>query len=183
MERNLDDILKDFATDLLNIIIFQLEQPYISASGKRFKGLDKRSTMRNSITAVIDSTPSIKIDAPDYFIYFDKGRKPFTKKIPIRAILKWIRTKRIKARDSRGRFTSITTNQLAYMIQNSIYNIGIRPRNVIKKTLQQIDKLYKNNVEKGVKELIDNLFINFNDNVIKTNNALFNVKPQRIKPK
>lgn len=180
---NLDEIVKDFATDLLNVILFQLEQPYISASGKRFKGLDKTSTLYNSVQVSYDSTPTIKIESLDYLKYLDGGRRAGSRKIPVQIILKWIKRKKIRPRNAKGQFKSMTLNQLAHVIQRSIFRIGIRPRNILKKSFQQIDELYKNNVESGIQEIIDSLFININDEVGKTSAAIFKVKPNKIKAK
>jgi len=180
---NVDDIIKNFATDLLNVILFQLEQPYTSASGKRFKGLNNSSALYNSMIVTYDSTPTIKIESLDYLKYLDGGRRAGARKIPVQVILKWIKRKKIRPRNAKGQFKSMTLNQLAFVIQRSIYNIGIRPRNILKKSFQEIDKLYKDNVESGIQEIIDSLFININDEVGKTSAAIFKVKPNKIKAK
>jgi hypothetical protein len=180
---NVDDIIKNFATDLLNVILFQLEQPYTSQSGKRFKGLDKSSALYNSMMVVYDSTPTIKVESLDYLKYLDGGRRAGARKIPVQIILRWIKKKKIRPRNAKGQFKSMTLNQLAFVIQRSIFNIGIRPRNILKKSFQQIDELYKNNVESGIQEIIDSLFININDEVGKTSAAIFKVKPNTIKAK
>jgi hypothetical protein len=180
---NVDDIIKNFATDLLNVILFQLEQPYTSQSGKRFKGLNNSSALYNSMMVTYDSTPTIKIESLDYLKYLDGGRRAGARKIPVQIILKWIKRKKIRPRNARGQFKSMTLNQLAFVIQRSIFNIGIRPRNILKKSFQEIDKLYKNNVESGIQEIIDSLFININDEVGKTSAAIFKVKPNKIKAK
>jgi hypothetical protein len=180
---NVDEIIKNFATDLLNVILVQLQQPYTSASGKRFKGLDNSSNLYNSMMVVYDSTPTIKVEGLDYLKYFDAGRRAGARKIPVQVILKWIKRKKIRPRNAKGQFKSMTLNQLAFVIQRSIYNIGIRPRNVIKRSFEQIDKLYKDNVESGIQEIIDQLFININDEVGKTSSAIFKIKPNTIKAK
>ena len=180
---NVDEVIKNFATDLLNVILFQLEQPYTSASGKRFKGLNNSSALYNSMMVVYDSTPTIKIESLDYLKYLDGGRRAGARKIPVQVILKWIKRKKIRPRNAKGQFKSMTLNQLAFVIQRSIYNIGIRPRNILKKSFQEIDKLYKDNVESGIQEIIDSLFININDEVGKTSATIFKVKPNKIKAK
>jgi hypothetical protein len=180
---NLDEIVKNFATDLLNVILIQLQKPYTSQSGKRFKGLDKNSTLYNSVQVSYDATPTIKIESLDYLKFLDSGRRAGARKIPVQIILKWIKKKGIRPRDSRGRFKSMTLNQLAFVIQRSIYRIGIRPRNIYKNAFAQIDELYKNDVESGIQEIIDQLFININDEVGKTSAAIFKITPKTIKAK
>jgi hypothetical protein len=179
---NLDDIIKQFATDFLNTFLFHLQQPYITASGRKFQGLKKaNSNLLNSATVVVDSTPTIKLEVEDYFKYFDAGRKPFSRKIPVSIILRWIKNKRIRPRDTKGRFKRMSINDLAYAIQQSIFNIGIRPRNIIQKTLRDIDKLYRDNLEPEIGLLIDNLFEQFNLTTVRDSKVTFNIKPKRIK--
>lgn len=63
--------------------------------------------------------------ANNYFQNVNYGRRPMVKKIPIEALLKWIRKKNIRPREGH------TINSMAYVIQNSIYKSGIRARKFI----------------------------------------------------
>jgi hypothetical protein len=180
---NVDDIIKQFATDLLNIILIQLEKPYTSESGKRFKGLDNKSNLYNSVQVSYTSFPEIKVESLDYLKYLDRGRRAGARKIPVQIILKWIKRKKIRPRNAKGQFKSMTLNQLAYVIQRSIFRIGIRPRNILNNAFKQIDELYKNDVESGIQEIIDQLFTNINDEVVKTSSAIFKITPKTIKAK
>jgi hypothetical protein len=88
---------------------------------------------------------ALSVYAKDYAVWLDSGRKPFAKKVPIRAIIQFIKNRGLKLRDRKtGRFAGkritiksrnggpdIQTNQLAFMIQNSIYKNGIRGRHFI----------------------------------------------------
>ena len=180
---NLNDVAKEFATDLLNIILVQLEKPYTSASGKRFKGLDKNSTLYKSVQVSYDASALFKISSLDYIQFLDSGRRAGAKKIPVQIILKWIKKKNIRPRNAKGQFKSMTLNQLAYVIQRSIFRIGIRPRNIFKNANEQIDELYKNNVESGIQEIIDQLFKYINEDVEKTSATLLKITPKTIKAK
>ena len=180
---NVDDIIKNFATDLLNTILVQLEKPYISASGKRFKGLDKRSSLYNSMQVSWDSTPNILVEGLDYLKFIDQGRKAGARKIPIQVILRWIKKRNIKPRNAKGQFKAMTLNQLAFVIQRSIFKIGIRPRNIIRTSFEQIDELYKLNVETGIQEIIQGLIVTINNDLIKTTSAIYKIKPNRVKAK
>jgi hypothetical protein len=60
--------------------------------------------------------------ANDYFKYLNDGRRVGAKKIPVYALIKWIKKKNIQPRKK------MTYNQLAYVISNSIYKVGIQPR-------------------------------------------------------
>ncbi len=62
------------------------------------------------------------------------GRKPGARKVPISALIKWIKRYRLKLnvqkRDARGRFRKIdiNINSLAFAIQTSIFKKGIKPK-------------------------------------------------------
>ena len=63
--------------------------------------------------------------ANDYFRYIDSGRKPKARKVPVEALIKWIKKKNITPRGN------MSVNSLAFAIQNSIYKIGIKARKFI----------------------------------------------------
>jgi hypothetical protein len=60
--------------------------------------------------------------AYDYFQWIISGRRPMAKKIPVEALLKWMKKKNIIPTGRQ------TYNSLAYTIQNSIYKAGIKIR-------------------------------------------------------
>jgi hypothetical protein len=105
---------------------------------------------------------ALTLYAKDYAQWLDSGRKPFTKKVPIRAIIQFIKNRGLKLRDRQtGRFAGkritlkgrnggadIQTNQLAFMIQNAIYKNGIRGRHFIQPAFdlgQNLVEIYLDN--------------------------------------
>jgi hypothetical protein len=60
--------------------------------------------------------------ANDYFQWVNSGRRPRARKVPVEALIKWLKKKNIVP--SKGQ----TINSLAFAIQNSIYKVGIRAR-------------------------------------------------------
>ena len=63
--------------------------------------------------------------ANNYFKWVDSGRRPRVKKVPVEALIKWIKKKNIRPRPGQ------TINSLAFAIQNSIYKIGIKAKKFI----------------------------------------------------
>jgi hypothetical protein len=63
--------------------------------------------------------------ANDYFKYIDSGRRPKARKVPVEALIKWIKKKGITPRGKQS------VNSLAFAIQNSIYKVGIKARKFI----------------------------------------------------
>lgn len=84
-------------------------------------------SLYNSIEAV-PSNDSIQIkmlkasDGGSVGEYVQMGRGKNAKGVPISALLKWIKDRRIKSRD-------LTDRQLAFAIQRNIKKFGIRPSN------------------------------------------------------
>ena len=79
----------------------------------------------------------LEIYSADYIKIINSGRKKFTKKVPISALILWMKQKNITPRGSLG------INNLAYVIQNSIYNNGIKGKNFIEKSVDQISGAIK----------------------------------------
>lgn len=94
---------------------------------------------------------ALQLYAKDYAVYLDAGRKKFAKKVPISALLLFIKQRGIgQARGKGGRYgkRSISANQLAFMIQNAIYKNGIRGRHFIQPAFdvgQNLVDIYLNN--------------------------------------
>jgi hypothetical protein len=91
------------------------------------------------------ASSSLTLYAQDYLQWIDSGRKPFAKKVPLSAIIQFIKDRNLRLRDKKtGRFSRktyrgrerstgqfVSINRLAFMIQNAIYRRGISPRRVI----------------------------------------------------
>ncbi|TGE08261.1 hypothetical protein [Hymenobacter fodinae] len=72
----------------------------------------------------------LQLYAQDYAQWLDRGRKPHTKKVPIAALLQFIKDRRLRWKHKKtGRF--LTANTMAFLIQSAIYKRGIRGRNFI----------------------------------------------------
>jgi hypothetical protein len=63
--------------------------------------------------------------ALDYFKWVALGRKPRARKVPVEALIKWLKKKGIEPRGKQ------TYNSLAFAIQNGIYKSGIKARNFV----------------------------------------------------
>lgn len=73
----------------------------------------------------------LQIIAQDYLQWLDTGRKPGGKKVPIEALLKWVRQRGLN-RGKNGRFTGAASiNQIAWAVQRAIWLHGIKGRHFI----------------------------------------------------
>jgi hypothetical protein len=81
--------------------------------------------------------PVLVLSYIDYFENVNWGRRPGKKKVPISAILDWIKIRGLKPKDykGRGRPSKLGQLSLAFAIQTNIYKFGIRPANIYDKGL------------------------------------------------
>lgn len=82
----------------------------------------------------------VVLNVADYYRYVENGRKP-GKFPPIAKIKQWIKDKPVIPRpDKDGRLP--TENQLSFLISRSIANNGIEAGNQLKKTIEEMNRIY-----------------------------------------
>ena len=86
--------------------------------------------LQESIEATIKGEDTIISYMAEYGQWVVSGRRKFVKKVPIAALLDWIKIKGISPRSLNGT-KPISTNQLAFAIQNTIFKNGIKGRDFI----------------------------------------------------
>jgi hypothetical protein len=87
------------------------------------------TALQKSVEVVPRGNQMLDVLTNFYGEFVIRGRKPGTKKVPISALVAWIKRKRLQGRDKRGRF--ISANSLAYAIQTAIYKRGIKGRDFV----------------------------------------------------
>jgi hypothetical protein len=80
-----------------------------------------------------DGNPTLEISYVDYFENVNLGRRKEKKRVPIKAILDWIKVRGLKGRNKKGQF--IPNLGFAFAIQTNIFKFGIRPSNIYDKGL------------------------------------------------
>ena len=89
----------------------------------------------------------IKFKALDYWKYVEYGRK--AGKFPnLKAIERWIQIKPIIPRPYKGKVP--TAKELAYIIGRSIARKGIKPKNTLQYTLDEVMKIQSEKLEKAI---------------------------------
>ena len=96
----------------------------------------------------------LNIQYPEYLQYWDSGRKSGGKKVPIMALIDWIKRKNLRGGKK-------TVMQLAFAIQTAIWRRGLKPKNVFQSLDNEIIELYLDNIliyqsdkiEKQLKEI------------------------------
>lgn len=149
------DELKKATDKLGKEYVLELSKQLISAnkvaSGKLLRSLDYE------VVEVLGNL-IIRVSSEDYLDFVDKGRKP-GKRPPIGPIKKWIDNRKISPKNKQ------TKDQLAFAIAKSIGKKGIKPTNVIEKSINQLiqnktkllTEAAANDVIKQIQKLLINL--------------------------
>lgn len=107
----------------------------------------------DSIKTVVERTLTgitISTEALYYAKFVNAGRKPGTKGVPLDVLVEWIRRKRLNMEGKRER-------SVAFAMQRSIRDKGIKPSRFIDKSIEKFDKSKRleNNIERFMDEYVD----------------------------
>ena len=143
---NIKDLLEIIALTYVDIIRQSLV----------YYGLED-SRIINNINYQINANNTISILMPEYAIFIEQGRQPYPGRgvdpngLFVANLIEWIRRKRIRGRNNRGRF--ISNNQLAVIIARAINRDGIRRRPFLERATNEIEK----------SDIFEVFALNFND--------------------
>lgn len=164
IKKALDKFGKDYVYELTSRLIRYDKR----ATGNLINSIDyellsvSNEIIDNSVKWTLKNYTGIRIIAANYLINVDEGRRPGLRPPPIAPIQNWIRARKIKFRDRRGRF--ITNLQTAYIITRSIARKGIKPTNVLDETraamlnkLNGIKEAYGQELLIGLYEVLKNI--------------------------
>lgn len=103
----------------------------------------------NTLTATVMPNGNdfeLVITYADYFKYVNQGRRPLVKKVPLTALLGWIKIRGIRGvKRGKGRGAGRISNlSLAFAIRENIYKYGIRPANIYDKGLDSLEDIFEN---------------------------------------
>jgi hypothetical protein len=127
--------LQAIAPIIQEILIQSLQEKRYPFGFAKYKGLgDKVASgkLKNSINVQVNESQeqtTIQVIAEDYFQWVQSGRLPGKKGVPIESIEQWIRERKLKGRDKKGKF--IKNRNFAFAIQKNIKKFGIRPSNFL----------------------------------------------------
>lgn len=126
-------------TDYIKEGLLKNQFPY----GNPERGLGNKvasGKLKNSIGYEVitgpNGSPTLEISYIDYFENVNLGRRPKKKKVPIKALLDWIKIRGIAAQNANG--IPIPPLSLAFAIQTNIYKFGIRKANIYDKGLDEL---------------------------------------------
>jgi hypothetical protein len=102
--------------------------PDVKGTGNKYASGQLYNSIQGSIEIGPNGEPIALIQYQDYFNNVNRGRQAGVKRVPLKALMEWIKVRGLKGRDKKGRFMS-TTN-LAWAIQTNIFKYGVRPANI-----------------------------------------------------
>ena len=100
-----------------------------------------------------DGNPTLEISYVNYFENVNLGRRKQKKRVPVKAILDWIKVRGIAAQNDNG--IPIPPLSLAFAIQTNIYKFGIRKTNIYDKGLDGLLDFVDNPPPELAQELQD----------------------------
>jgi hypothetical protein len=131
--------------------------------GWEFKKAGKK-TYRSRIKAtgnLEQNTKAVKIDTfswqlqmPYYTYWLINGRKK-GKGVPPQILQKWLKVKRIKPRNEKGRFVKMSREALGFLINRKIKYYGIDGNDFITPEIEDVERRYKSALTRAVNKDIE----------------------------
>lgn len=146
--KNTEKVLQDFGKSFVEYYQSLLLEEDKVTTGDLF----------NSVKYIInidDNSIEVSISLLDYWKYIEHGRRSGTWP-PIKKIEDWIIVKKINPYPYKGKIPTI--KQLAYLISRKIYERGIEPNPLFKKTTDNMVELFKDELENAVTKDVTNNF-------------------------
>lgn len=136
-KRQIIQMLIDLIPELTRITIEHMIQ----------SGVPRNSRLIDSVEYKLSGT-RLNLIANDYWFFVSKGRRAGVRKVPVDALIDWIKRYGIVPRGG------MTINQLAFAIQNSIYKQGINPKNYIEKIIDSASDLSNDILTLNIADMI-----------------------------
>ena len=135
---------------ILSDLIPQLNQITIEYMTR--DGVKQKSNLTKSVGFEVTDT-GVQLMANSYWYYVSQGRRAGVKKVPISALIDYIKRYGITPRGGQ------TLNQLAFAIQTSIYKQGINPKSYAQKIIDATSDLTEQIVADQLSEDIADLIV------------------------
>jgi len=176
----MDTINQELSNILTKIVQGTLEEKIYPYGFKNYRGLGNKVASGNLKRSVKVETIFQQEKLKQIMIYVgafygefvQSGRaghgvpiKKGDKGVPISALESWIKQRKIKGRDKKGKF--ISNKSLAFAIRSNIYKFGIRPANYLDKSFEKFEqnpKILDLIGDEGVNELYNKIQVIFGQN-------------------
>jgi len=153
---NLVDIFNEIGEDLVKEVVKNLIKEDKSATGTLVKSIDYRLIVVEAQRLVREL--KIELLGADYLQWVDKGRKKGSKMPPPSKLDKWIVARKIAPKDKKGRF--LPRKSVQFLIARAISKNGIKPTNVIQKSVDAVLRQNRKKLEEAAVEEFNNIITN-----------------------
>jgi hypothetical protein len=127
----LGKLFVDTIKDRIKRKIYPYGNPNAKGTSDKIASGDLYNSISYSVETDKNGDSTIVISYLDYFNYVNRGRRKLAKRVPLDALLAWMKMRGItRFRDEKGRFKKGKMKSLAFAIQTNIYKFGIRPTNI-----------------------------------------------------
>lgn len=127
----MQELEKYIREEILTLFRLILETDKFGINDKINRNTLADSNLHKTANVQTEGVEDYNLFFNDYLEYIESGRKPFTKKLPIDALVKWARRKGISDDSS-----------TIYAIRESIYQKGIKARKIIEHFERELDELF-----------------------------------------
>lgn len=128
----------------------------------------KTGNLYNSINVTYDKQGNeIVVSMLDYWQFVNDGRKP-GKYVPIKPLMKWIRTKGFNKNKKTGKFQKFNIKGTAFAISKNIQKFGIAPTYFYDKAFEVFELEFENEAIKSLGIDVETFFDKVvEDNIVK----------------
>lgn len=110
----------------------------------RLSGSNLERTMDVKVT-----NDRLELFLADYWRYLEDGRRPLSRKVPIDALLKWVKRAGLTLTPGQSNIS------LAYAVQQSIYKRGLKPRPFFQKAVDDVESLIDSSITALLSDAFD----------------------------
>lgn len=126
-----EEIQKYIKEEILALFKLILETDQYGVNNKVGKNTLADSDLHRTANIQSDKIEEYNLFYNDYLDYIESGRKPFARKVPVDALVRWAKRKGIPDDSS-----------TIYAIRESIYQKGIKARPIIEHFERELDELF-----------------------------------------
>lgn len=138
----LGNMFINFYKQKLTEKIYPFGNPNIRGLSNKIASGSLYRSMKSRVVETEDGL-MLEMEYNDYLKYVNRGRKP-GKMPPVQAILQWVKERKLKKRDKKGRFAKGGQLSLAWAISKNIATYGIRPAGIFDKAYDSLEDVLMN---------------------------------------
>ena len=133
--------------------------PEAKGVGNKYASGQLYNSIQGSIEIGPNGEPIALIEYQDYFNNVNRGRQAGVKRVPLNALINWIKVRGLQGIGRNG--LPMSTTNLAWAIQTNIFKYGVRPANIYDAGIDDLEAYfndYPNNLPPDLLAEGENVF-------------------------